>query len=149
MKKILMSLLCLIAVCTARAPDDDDRPIRIDQLPEKAQSFIREHFKGVKVALAKMESDFFDRSYDVIFTNGNKVEFDRHGQWEEIECKYTEVPSSAVPEFIRRYVAENHADQKIWKLGYKDDRRFYEVKLSNRWELTFDLKGNLVDLDRD
>ena len=66
MKKILMSLLCLIAVCTARAANDDDRPIRIDQLPEKAQSFIREHFKGVKVALAKMESDFFDRSYDVI-----------------------------------------------------------------------------------
>ena len=108
MKKILMSLLCLLAVCTAQATTDDGRPIRI------AQSFIREHDKGVKVALAKIDSDFFDRSYDVIFTNGNKVEFDRHGQWEEIECKYTEVPSSAVPEFIRRYVAENHADQKIW-----------------------------------
>ena len=149
MKKILMSLLCLIAVCTARAANDDDRPIRIDQLPEKAQSFIREHFKGVKVALAKMESDFFDRSYDVIFTNGNKVEFNRHGEWKEIECKYSQVPAAAVPSFITKYVSENHPDTKIISVEKDKDDKEYEVKLSNRWEMTFDFKGNLVDLDRD
>ena len=27
--------------------------------------------------MAKMETDWFDKSYDVIFTNGDKLEFDK------------------------------------------------------------------------
>ena len=149
MKKIVFSLVCLFTVLAVQASQDDDRPIRIDQLPKKAQVFVQKHFSGIKVALAKMESDFFDKSYEVIFTNGNKIEFYRSGDWKEIECKYTEVPASAVPSFIQKYVNENYAEQKIWKLEYNDDRKRHEVKLSNRWELEFDLKGNLIDLDRD
>lgn len=149
MKKIVLSLVCLFTVLAVQAAQDDDRPIRIDQLPQKAQTFVREHFSGIKVALAKMESDFFDKSYEVIFTNGNKIEFYRNGDWKEIECKYTEVPASAVPSFIQTYVNDNYDGQKIWKLEYNDDRKRYEVKLSNRWELNFDLKGNLIDLDHD
>lgn len=149
MKKILLSLICTFAVLAVQAGRDDDRPIRIDRLPEKARTFIQKHFGGIKVALAKMESDFFEKSYEVIFVNGNKVEFYGDGDWKEIECKYTEVPDSAVPSFIRSYVRDNHAGRKIWKLEYGEEKKRYEVKLSDRLELTFDLKGNLVDLERE
>ncbi len=149
MKKIVFSLMCFFSVLAVQASDDDDRPIRIDQLPKTAQEFIQQNFSGLKVALAKMESDFFDKSYEVIFVNGNKVEFYRNGRWKEIECKYDEVPASAVPEFVRKYVAENHAGLKVWKLEYDEEKSRYEVKLSNRWELKFDIRGNLIDLDRD
>ena len=149
MRKTIICLLCLASTVSLRAADDDDHPISINQMPAKAQTFIGQHFAGVKVALAKMEKDFFGRTFEVIFTNGNKVEFDGDGRWTEIECKYTEVPQSAIPEPIRRYVAENYPDQKVWKLEFDDERLRYEVKLSGRWELEFDREGRLVDLDRD
>ena len=65
MKKILALLVCLLTVSMAvRA--DDDRPVRFDQLPAKAQAYVKKYFPQEKVALAKMEKDFFDKKYEVI-----------------------------------------------------------------------------------
>lgn len=75
MKKLVFLLVCLFTLQTvARA--DDDKPIQVTQMPQLAQQFIKQHFSDSKVA-AKMESDFLYKSYEVIFTNGNKVEFDK------------------------------------------------------------------------
>ncbi len=149
-KKIVLTLVCIFAAVSGFAGKDDDRPVQVSQLPQTAQEFIKKNFSGIKVALAKMESDFFDKSYKVIFTNGNKVEFDRNGKWKKIECRYTEVPASAIPVFIRKHISESYPGVKVWKLEYyKGKKRKYEVKLSNRWELEFDYKGNLLDIDRD
>ena len=88
MKKLVFLLVCLFTLQTvARA--DDDKPIQVTQMPQQAQQFIKQHFADSKVALAKMESDFFYKSYEVIFTNGDKVEFDNKGNWEEVNCKYS------------------------------------------------------------
>lgn len=45
---------------------DDDKPIQVNQLPQPAQTFIKQYFSAAKVAMAKMETDLFDKSYDVI-----------------------------------------------------------------------------------
>lgn len=74
MKKILALLVCLLTISTGvRA--DDDRPVRFDQLPAKAQAYVKKYFPQEKVALAKMEKDFFDKKYEVIFASSSKVEF--------------------------------------------------------------------------
>lgn len=52
--------------------------------------------------MAKMETDWFDKSYDVIFTNGDKLEFDKKGVWTEVNCKYSAVPVAVVPEAIKK-----------------------------------------------
>ena len=92
-----------------------------------------------------MESDFFYKSYEVIFTNGDKVEFDNKSNWEEVNCKYSSVPTAIIPAAIQKYVATNYPDAKILKI--ERDKKDYEVKLSNRTELKFDLKFNLIDID--
>lgn len=144
MKKLLFLLVCLFTLQTvARA--DDDKPIQISQMPQQAQLFIKKYFADNKVALAKMESDLFNKSYDVIFTNGNKVEFDKKGNWKEIDCKYSSVPTSIIPEAIQKYVKDNYPDTKILKL--ERDKKEYEVKLTNRTELKFDINFNLIDID--
>ena len=131
MKKLVFLLVCLFTLQTvARA--DDDKPIQVTQMPQLAQQFIKQHFSDSKVALAKMESDFLYKSYEVIFTNGNKVEFDKKGNWEEVDCKHTSVTT-------------NYPDAKVLKI--ERDKKDYEVKLSNRTELKFDLKFNLIDID--
>ena len=121
MKKLLLLFVCLFTLQTiARA--DDDKPIQVSQMPQKAQQFIKQHFAGSNIAMAKVESDFLQKSYDVIFTDGNKVEFDKKGNWTEVNCKFSVV--------------------KIER-----DKTDYEVKLSNGWELKFDSKFNLIDID--
>lgn len=144
MKKLVFLLVCLFTLQTvARA--DDDKPIQVSQIPQPAQQFIKQHFADSKIALAKMESDFFYKSYEVIFTNGDKVEFDKKGRWEEVNCKYSSVPVAIIPAAILNYVTTNYPDVKVQKI--ERDKKEYEVKLSNRTELKFDLKFNLIDID--
>ena len=57
------------------AQADDDRPIQFDQLPKRAQQFLTESFPGDRVSYAKMESDLFDVSYEVILVSCTKIEF--------------------------------------------------------------------------
>ena len=78
MKKMIFLLACLFSVQTMVLADNE-KAIQIGQLPAKAQTFISTYFKKHKVALAKVETDLFYKSYDVVFTNGEKLEFDKSG----------------------------------------------------------------------
>lgn len=145
MKKLALLFAIAFAFQTAVFADND-KPITISQLPQPAQQFINKHFNGKSVAIAKIESGIIERSYDVIFTNGDKLEFDRKGNWTDIDCKYSEVPAAVVPAQITDYVKKNHAGVKIIKIEREKNR--HDVDLSNGWELTFDKKFNVIDIDR-
>lgn len=134
-------------VCVAVVKADNEVPVTVNELPATAQTFINTHFKDKKVALAKKETGFFELSYDVIFTDGNKLEFDRNGNWKEVNCKYSSVPAAVVPQQISDYVKANYAGINILSIE-KDDRE-YEVRLANRVELTFTLQFQLLDIDMD
>ena len=125
---------------------DDDKPIQFSGLPRTAQQFVMQNFADKKVALAKMESDFFGKNYDVIFVNGDKVEFDRSGNWKKIKCKYSQVPASLVPNLIMVYVRDNYPECKIIEL--EKEGKTYEAKISNGWELKFNKNFELIDLDK-
>lgn len=143
MKKLVFLLVCVFTVSTV-AMADNEKPIQVGQLPTKAQTFITTYFKGHKVALAKLDSDLFSKSYDVIFTNGEKIEFDKSGDWTEVKYK-SGVPTQIVPSAIRTYVKNNYPDASIIQIERK--RNEYEVKLSNRWEITFDSQMRVIDID--
>lgn len=144
MKKVLLLLVCVFTFHNV-VWADDDKPIQVNQLPQPAQSFIKQYFSTSKVAMAKMEVDLFYKSYDVIFTNGDKVEFDKRGAWTEVNCKYSIVPMGVIPMQIQKYVATNYPDAQIQKIEREDKE--YEVKLSNGWEIKFDKKFNVIDID--
>ncbi len=145
MKKlmILSAILMVFGITTACA--DNDKPIAVTQLPQKAQQFIKTHFSKEKVAFAKLERDFLETTYEVVFTNSTKLEFQKDGNWKEVDCKYSTVPTGIVPAQIAQYITQNYPDTKIVKIDR--DKRDYEVKLTNGLELTFDLKFNLIDID--
>ena len=46
---------------------------------------------------------------------------------------------------IRNYVKTNYPDARILQIEYDDNE--YEIKLSNRWEITFDSKMRVIDID--
>ena len=146
MKKFAFLMMCLFAMnLTLWA--GNDKPIQVNELPKDAQTFIHTYFAGQSVAVAKMETEFMDKSYDVIFTNGDKVEFDKRGKWTSVNCKHSQVPVGVIPEAIRNYVAKNYSDAKVLKIEVTD-RKGYEVDLSNGFDIEFDKRMNVIDIDR-
>lgn len=144
-KKSIIALICLIGLQT-QVMADNDKPINITQLPATAQQIIKSNFASKKVALAKMESGLLDKSYDVIFTTGEKIEFDRKGNWTEVDCKRTAVPAKLVPAQIANYVKANYTGNKILKIE-KDDNNSYEITLSSGVEIKFNKNFQVIDID--
>ncbi len=146
MKKLFFVLVCFFSVQVMAFPlIGDDTPIQVSQLPAAAQQLIKNYFSSNKVALAKMERDLLSKSYDVTFTNGDKLGFDSKGQWTEIKCYGSSVPAELVPPAIASYVEENYGDSRI--IAIEKDYTHYEVKLSNRVELEFNKYFQLIDID--
>lgn len=144
MKKLFLSLTCLVLVSTVSFADSD-RAIAVNQLPQAAQQLIKNYFADIEISYAKMETELFDKSYEVIFVNGNKVEFDKKGEWTDVDCKYTEVPVGIVPQKIQDFITKNHPNTKVIEID--KDSRDYELKLSNRVELKFDRNENFIGYD--
>ena len=145
MKKFTLILAFLLTLSFASLRADNEKVIPVNQFPTTAQQMIKQHFGDKKVAVSKVETDMLSKSYEVIFTDGDKVEFDGKGNWEEIDCRFSSVPAGIIPAPIMNYVKENYPDTIIKKI--EKDRREYEVKLSNRVELSFDMEFNLTDID--
>ncbi len=145
MKKLMILTAILMAFGITTACADNDKPIAVNQLPQKAQQFIKAHFPKEKVAFAKLERDFLETTYEVVFTNSTKLEFKKDGEWKEVDCKYSTVPAKVIPAQIAQYVSQNYPDIQIVKI--ERDKRDYEAKLTNGLELTFDLNFNLIDID--
>lgn len=146
MKK-MMFLFVSLFVMNLAVFADNDKPIQVTEMPKEAQSFVKSHFANQSVAVAKMEIDFFDKTYDVIFTNGDKVEFDKKGNWTKVDCEHTQVPQAVIPAAIQQYVSKNYPDAKVVKIE-KTDRKGFDVDLSNGFDIEFDKKMRVVEVDR-
>ncbi len=145
MKKVLIVLALVLPFGVAAAFAGGDKVISKGQLPAQAQSFLNEHFAGAKISYVKQDTDFLDRAYEVMLADGTKIEFSNKGNWEEVDCRYSEVPVAVIPAPIVKFLSENHPDARVLKI--ERDRRGYEVKLSNRIELGFNNDFELVDFD--
>ena len=143
MKKTLFFVAAFLVLGVLAIYADNDKIINKNQLPAQAQQFLNQHFSGVKLSYAKQERDFLTTSYEVMLADGTKLEFSSKGNWEEVDCRYSEVPAAVVPAPIANFVSENHPDARVLKI--ERDRRGYEVKLSNRVELSFNNRFELVD----
>ena len=144
MKKIFLAIACVFSLVTS-ACADNYQPIERTQLPEKAQTFLATYFPEAKVSLVRKEIDVLELSYDVIFTDGSKVEFDRKGNWTEVDCLTQPLPTGIVPEAIGKVIGAHYPETQVTKIE-RDDREV-EVKLTNRVELTFNKHLQLIDID--
>ena len=145
MKKILFALVAIFTLGISNAAADNDKLINKSELPAQAQQFIDAHFANVKLTYAKLERDFFERSYEVVLADGTKIEFASNGSWRDVDCRYEEVPAAIIPQAIKEYVNNNYPGEKILKIEH--DRGYYELKLSNRYKLTFNKDYKIVDID--
>ena len=146
-KKLFIASFGLMMLQTP-AFADDDKPIQINQLPVKAQTILKNNFGHLKIEKAEMEEEDGRRRYEVEFTNGASIEFNRHGEWKEIECEKSGVPSRLVPMQILKHVKHRWPNKNVKILKIERKQKKYEVELSNDIEITFNQNFKVIDVDR-
>ena len=143
--RILMIAICCMVSCNMVANAGNDKPISVNALPAKAQTWLNNHFNGQKVMLATIESGVVSRSYDVVLQNGTKLEFDKKGNLTEIDCKQGIVPALLIPQAIKNYLKDNYAGQSGKQIEMNKNES--EVELTNGCDLTFNKHFQLIDID--
>ncbi|MCQ2285868.1 MAG: PepSY-like domain-containing protein [Bacteroidales bacterium] len=140
MKKIILILTCIF-IFSLTAFCDNERPIKKGDLPQNAQTFISQHFKKEILAYCLAEG----KEFKVYFSNGNKVEFDKNGEWTEVKCKVGNVPSDIVPDAIKNHIKSTFGNQKIVKI--EKNKNGYDVELTNDLDILFDCSGQFIRVD--
>jgi hypothetical protein len=143
MKRNLIIMALLLASMTI--VNADDRPVTFNQLPSAAQTFINKNYPGDKVSFATVDDDFIRPDYHVALVSGVMLQFENDGSLEKVETRNGNIPEGIIPVQILQAVNSYYPDATI--LGYEVGRRSYEVKLSNRLELKFNSRFELVELD--
>ena len=148
MKKIMIVLACIVVLSAGLMTSlAKEKVIDSNQLPQKAQTFLKQYFPKSNVVLVKQDRELISQDYDVTFSDGTTIEFDADGQWTGIES-LNEVPGSLIPAQIKTFLNQNNYLQggvKIKKIGR--DSRGYDVELTNGLEFEFDTLFKLVDMD--
>jgi pyridoxal/pyridoxine/pyridoxamine kinase len=145
MKKLFLSLVVAMLVIMPIMADND-KIITREELPEKAQIFLTKHFADVEILYAKAERDMgVITSYDVVLDGNVKVEFNRSGEWINVDCEHSQVPNSVLPQGVLDYVSSKFA--KAYVVEIERGLMGYDVKLSNDLDLDFDKNGKFLRVD--
>ncbi len=146
MKRIFL-FLTLFLGCIAWAFSDHNKNIESSQLPLTATTFIQKHFPSTSISQAAEESEYKKKSYTVWLENGIEIEFDRQGEWKEINSNATlGIPDAIIPARILSYIHQQYPNNKITDIerGKKGD---YEIQLDDGVEITFNRRFEVIDID--
>lgn len=171
-KQILVALLATATLASVGCTKDDATNLisapeatvqgEAGKLPTQARQFVAEYFRGyaaseVKTNAVETENGTLYTSIlektdnqlraTVILPSRVKIEFDRNGQWREIESL---IDGAALPENILgllpapivQYVQRNYAGIGIHEIERKSYG--YKVELVNDKELLFDRNGEVL-----
>lgn len=140
MKKVLVLLFAVLTLGFS-AKADHDQVITFNQLPASAQEFLRQNFANKVPLVVTMDWD----DYTIVYDSGEKIEFDKQGNWKDIDCKTSHVPTAIIPEQIKTHVRATFPGTTILKLDR--NRRGYEVKLNNGLEIEYNREFRVIDMD--
>ncbi|WP_431242850.1 PepSY-like domain-containing protein [Flavobacterium sp. P21] len=120
--------------------------IKKEALPANAQTFLKTHFGSKKPSYILQDKEILSTEYKVQYDNQIEIEFDKKGNWKEVDGKNDKIPKSIVPKKIASYLKANFPKEKVTKIEIGSSG--YETKLSNGLELKFNLKEDFVKIDK-
>ena len=142
MKSIKVILLLVVMMTMSfNAKADHDQVIPFNQMPEAAQAFLKQHFANKVPLVVTVDWD----DYTIRYESGEKVEFDKNGNWKEIDCRSSLVSTELIPEEIKTNIASTFPGAVILKIDR--NRRGYEVKLNNGLEVEYSPTFQVIDFD--
>ena len=143
MKRIMFLICMFLMMGTTYSMADDGYVVGIQQLPAGAQEVMTKYFADKTILTILKERN----EYEVIFNNGEKIEFNKKGEWTEVSCHTTQVPDILIPDPIKARIKADFANSKIVKIDRSSNGKKYEVKLNNGLEVEFDKKFNIIKVD--
>ncbi len=139
-RSILLLAALLVAIVGLRAAE-----ITLTQLPQRAQNFIHEYFAKDQIKRIDERHHRHGKRYNVLFTDGSKINFDATGQWTKIKLRNDSIPVEIIPEYITTYVWDEYPNELI--MSIETEGEGHEVELSSGTELTFNPKKGIVKID--
>lgn len=141
MKKFFMLMAAMMLTFNVAMMADDNRVITYDQLPQTAKTLLSQHFAKKVPLVVTMDWD----EYEILYQSGEKVEFNKRGEWKSIDCRVSAVPSALIPEQIKSHIKATFPGTTIIKL--ERDRRGYGVKLNNGLEVEYNTRFQVIEID--
>ena len=143
MKRIMFLICMFLMMGTTYSMAGDGYVVGVQQLPAPAQEVMTKCFADKTILTILKERN----EYEVIFNNGEKIEFNKKGEWTEVSCHTTQVPDILIPDPIKARIKADFANSKIVKIDRSSNGKKYEVKLNNGLEVEFDKKFNIIKVD--
>jgi len=137
---ILLALICIVS-CEAQ-----EKNIPINALPVGCVDFINNHFPRTEIKYAKLDADI-QNTYEVTLNNGTKIEFNKKGEWVEIDANMGKVPTEIIPTPINEYVSNNYPKVAVSKI--EKELNTTKIKLSDGTELEFNKTYQIIEIDHD
>ena len=137
--------IVLAALCISLTACAHDQIVPFEQVPQAGKDIVAKYFDVAQVSYVKLDKELFDSEYEVKFNDGRSVEFNKAGELIKVDCKYSEVPASLVPEPVRNYVKANFPNAFITEWG-RDDWG-YKAELNNGLDLKFNRSYELLGID--
>ena len=112
--------------------------IQANQLPRKAQDFVKANFPNDPIVYAEQDR----RSYKVELDSGIEVDFDKNGDWTDVSSKNSPLPTQFMPANILNTVQQKYAQTAILEIS--KEYLSYKLKLANNREVYVDNSGKIV-----
>lgn len=134
--------LFVVSLSACSDNDKDEEHLEVSVLPAQAKSFLDTYYAGVSVTTVTKDRN----EYEVVLSNGHKVDFDAQGLWEDVDAPANQtIPTGFYPSAIDSYVAANAAGVGINEMSR--ETYGYEATLVNGLEYRFNAQGDFLGID--
>ena len=138
-RKLLAFLPILLGVWMLSSCDDEKK-IDFGDLPSEARSFIENYFPSADILSIVQEKEDGRKEYQVKLSDGTDMEFDEDGEWTNIECYFSPLPTGILPANVITKVEELHPEAYI--NGVEKELGGYVVDVTDAGGIDWDMRFN-------
>ena len=147
-RTFLATVLSIVfAMVAVACHSSDEKEIGYAELPVQAQQFVKQYFPSANYSHVEKEKDHGKWEYEVLLSDGTKIDFNNKGEWKSVDCKYSTLPAGIIPDAIAADIAQRYPSQQPYKIeketgGYEIDIPGFDLYYSNNG------KFNRAEIDR-
>ena len=131
-RTFITAFFAMLLVVFSVSCSSEEKEFDYAALPMSAQLFVKQYFADASCSRVEKEKDNGFWEYEVLLSDGSKVEFNEKGEWTSVECKYSVLPIGIIPFVIAEDIAKKYPDLKPYKIekevgGYEIDIPGYDL----------------------
>ena len=88
-RTFITAFFAMLLVVFSVSCSSEDNEFDYAALPMSAQLFVKQYFADATYSCVEKEKDNGSWEYEVLLSDGSKVEFNEKGEWTSVECNKT------------------------------------------------------------